>query len=531
MSSLALVLHAHLPFIRHPEHDDFLEEWWLYEAVVECYLPLLSIFHRLTSEGVPWRLTLTLSPPLCGMLRDPLLQSRTARHLDRLCELSLREVQRTAQQPEFAGTARFYRDRLESLRSDYHELWRGDLLGAFRQFQDAGSLEIITCGATHGFLPLMADEPAAVRAQLRLAVDDYRQCFGRAPRGIWLPECAYYDGLDAELAAAELRWFILDAHGVLLGTPRPRAAIFAPIFTPAGPAAFGRDREASRQVWSAEEGYPGDPRYREFYRDVGYELPAPETAPLIPEHGPRRFTSLKYHRVTGRRVALEHKQPYRRDEAMAAVQAHALHFLDSRRRQLETVRAALGREPIVVAPFDAELFGHWWFEGPDFLEAVLRGAALPESGLTLSTPGGYLARNATQQLVRPSASSWGQHGYAEVWAQPRNAWIYPHLRTAAKRMQQAALRHSVDCPAGSVLDRTLAQMARELLLAQSSDWAFLMKTETASEYATARTKQHLARFHALASSVEAGRPGGPTLTKAEWRDTLFPQLDWRVYAR
>lgn len=531
MSALALVLHAHLPFVRHPEHDDFLEEWWLYEAVVECYLPLLAAFRRLTAEGLPWQMSMTLSPPLCGMLRDPLLRTRTARHLDRLCELAEREVRRTERQPDFAATARFYRDRLEGLRSDYHELWQGDLLAAFRGFQDAGSLEIITCGATHGFLPLMADEPTAVRAQLRLAVADYERCFGRRPRGIWLPECAYYDRLDGELAAAELRWFVLDAHGVLLGTPRPRAAIYAPVFTPAGPAAFGRDREASRQVWSAEVGYPGDPRYREFYRDIGYDLPPEDTAPFIPEHAPRRFTGLKYHRVTGRRVALQAKEPYRRDEALAVARAHAAHFVDFRRAQLEKVRETLGREPIVVAPFDAELFGHWWFEGPEFLEEVLRAAAQPESGLTLSTPGSYLTRNPTQQLVRPSASSWGQHGYAEVWAQPRNAWIYPHLRTAARRMQQAALRHAHDCPTGSVLDRTLAQMARELLLAQSSDWAFLMKTETASEYATARTRQHLARFHALATSVEEGRPGVPALTRSEWRDTIFPSLDWRVYAR
>lgn len=530
MPTLALVLHAHLPFVRHPEHDDFLEEWWLYEAVVECYLPLLAAFQRLTDEGLPWRLSLTLSPPLCGMLRDPLLRSRTARHLDRLLELAEREAVRTARQPEFHDTARFYRDRLQTLRADYHERWHGDLLAAFRGFQDAGSLEIITCGATHGFLPLMADELAAVRAQLRLAVEDYRRCFGRAPRGIWLPECAYFDGLDAALADAELRWFVLDAHGVLLGTPRPRAAIFAPIFTPAGPAAFGRDREASRQVWSAEEGYPGDPRYREFYRDIGYELPPAATAPFIPEHGPRRFTSLKYHRVTGRRVGLEQKEPYDRAAALAVVQGHAAHFVASRHEQLAAVESLLGREPIVVAPFDAELFGHWWFEGPDFLESVLRLASAAASGLTLDTPGGYLLRNPTQQLVRPSASSWGQHGYAEVWAQPRNAWIYPHLRTAAARMCAAARRHATHTAAGSLLDRTLAQMARELLLAQSSDWAFLMKTETAAEYATARTRRHLARFHALASSVETGQPT-PVLPRAECQDTLFPQLDWRVYAQ
>ncbi len=525
MSSLALVLHAHLPFVRHPEHDDFLEEWWLYEAVLECYLPLLDAFDRLRGAGLPWALTMTLSPPLCAMLRDPLLRSRTARHLDRVCELAVKEVGRIGG----GGIAGFYRDRVEHLRARYHERWQGDLLAAFRGFQDSGELEIITCGATHGFLPLMADEPSAVRAQLRLAVEDYRRCFGRAPRGIWLPECAYFRGLDAMLAAEELRWFILDAHGVLLGHPRPRAAIYAPVFTPGGPAAFGRDREASRQVWSAEVGYPGDPRYRDFYRDIGYDLPPAELEPLIPLHGPRRFSGLKYHRVTGRFVPMSEKLEYVRADALAAVEENAQHFVASRRAALAPIQEAIGREPIVVVPFDAELFGHWWFEGPEFLERVLQLGAAPESGLTLTTPARFLTAHPTQQLVEPSASSWGQNGYSEVWAQPRNAWIYRHLRTAARRMHEAAERYAGDASLEPWRERTLRQMARELLLAQSSDWAFLMKTETAAEYATARTKQHLSRFDALARGLDSGHPDEARLARCEWRDTIFPELDWRAF--
>jgi 1,4-alpha-glucan branching enzyme len=256
----------------------------------------------------------------------------------------------------------------------------------------------------------MANHAGAVRAQIRVACTDYERHFGRPPRGIWLPECAYFSGLDQELARAELRWFVLDAHGVLLARPRPRAAMYAPGFTPAGPAVFGRDREASRQVWSAEAGYPGDPRYRDFYRDVGFDLPVEQLAPLIPGGGPRRFTGIKYHRVTGRDVSLKEKDYYRRRDAMDAVRSHAAHFLESRLAQVARLSQAPGLAPIVVVPFDAELFGHWWYEGPEFLEEFFRLAAV-ESGLKLTTPSRYLENHPTQQVLDPSPSSWGQNGY------------------------------------------------------------------------------------------------------------------------
>ncbi len=529
---LALVLHAHLPFVRHPEHDDFLEECWLFEAVLETYLPLLEIFDRLAGDGVPFALTMTLTPTLCAMLRDPLLQARTQRYLDRVLELSEREIGRTAilDDPRPHQMAIFYRDRFDALRGQYHDRWRGDLVGAFRSFQDSGQLEIITCAATHGFLPMMAEQAGAVRAQVRVACEDYARLFGRKPRGIWLPECAYFTGLDRELAAAELRWFVLDTHGLLFGRPRPRAAMYAPGITPAGPAAFARDREASRQVWSAEAGYPGDPRYRDFYRDIGFDLPGEQLTPLIPEGAPRRFTGLKYHRVTDRNVPLPQKDLYRRADAMEAARTHAAHFLESRVRQLEPLGEALGRPPILVVPFDAELFGHWWYEGPEFLEHFFRAAAALDGGLKLTSPSRFLAENPTQQLLTPSPSSWGQHGYWEVWVHPRNAWIYRHLQTAAQRMTDLAREHQGINGAAPLVDRALRQMARELMLAQSSDWAFLMKTGTATEYAARRTRRHLTRFNHLHDSVRRGQVDVVELERCEARDNLFAELDWSAFA-
>ena len=312
---LALILHAHLPYVRHPEWEHFLEEDWLYEAITETYLPLLSVLYGLADDGVPFQLTLTLTPPLCHMLRDPLLQQRYERYLDRSLALARREVDRTHDSGQLRELAKFYHARLTQCRRDWHERWHRDLVGAFAELQDRGAIEIITCAATHGFLPLMENFKESVRAQIFLARDHYRETFGRDPRGIWLPECAYVSSLDQVLQEANLRWFILDSHGVMFGSPRPRYAIYTPVFTPSGAAAFGRDRESSRQVWSAEEGYPGDPAYRDFYRDIGFDLSREYLGDALPGDGTRKFTGIKYHRITGR---TPDKELYNRAWALSA---------------------------------------------------------------------------------------------------------------------------------------------------------------------------------------------------------------------
>ena len=234
---LALVLHAHLPYVRHPEYPEFLEEDWLCSKrsrrrTCRCW----TVFDRLTDDEVPWALTLTLTPPLCAMLRDPLLcASVTCVISTARSSLAEKEtVLRVRGRGRAEDTAHFYRARLRDCRRQYLERWGGDLVAAFRGFQDAGNLEIITCAATHGLLPLMENIPQAVRAQIFIARDDYRECFGRDPAGIWLPECAYVGGIDQVLQEANIRWFILDAHGLMYGQPRPRRAIYAPCFTPAG---------------------------------------------------------------------------------------------------------------------------------------------------------------------------------------------------------------------------------------------------------------------------------------------------------
>src|SRR5437763_5070387 len=524
---LALVLHAHLPFVRHPEHEDFLEEDWLFEAITESYLPLIAMMQRLVRDEVPFKLTMTVTPTLCAMLGDELLRERYGRYLDRALALAAREIERNKDDAHLRALGEFYHANFSECRHRFVEEWKGDLVAAFRKLRDDGCLEIIASAATHALLPLLQQSREAVRAQVLVGCDAYRAAFGADPAGFWLPECAYSPGLDRILHEANLRWFVVDAHGLIFGDPGQRRAIYAPCFTPHGPAVFARDRDSSRQVWSATEGYPGDPAYREFYRDIGFDLP---TAALP------KFTGIKYHRITSRHGA---KQLYDPAAAAAVADAHASHFLEVRRQQMNELRA-LDFDPIVVAPFDAELFGHWWFEGPRFLESVLRQAAHAQQDLRLTsrdhyghkdfqltTPTAFLAQHPTQQTVSPAASSWGENGHLGVWLDKTNSWIYPHLHSAAERMTKLARAHRGG--ADELTERALKQLARELFLAQSSDWAFLIRTGTAKHYATKRVTDHLLRFNRLHDECVNGNIDEGFLANCEWRDNIFPEIDWRQY--
>jgi 1,4-alpha-glucan branching enzyme len=531
---LALLLHAHLPFVRHPEHDEFLEEDWFFEAITESYVPLLSMMERLVRDEVPFKLAMTVTPTLCAMLQDSLLRDRYARHLNRLIELAAREVERNRDDDRLRSLAEFYHANFSQCR-DQLVKWDGDLLGVCRRLRDEGCLEIVASAATHGLLPLLQESPEAVRAQVLIGCDSYRAAFGADPAGFWLPECAYNPGLEKILQEADLRWFIIDSHGLMFGQPRPRRAIYAPCYTAAGPAALARDRDSSRQVWSATEGYPGDPAYREFYRDIGFDLP-PEY--VFPESTfrLRKFTGIKYHRITDRSGE---KELYDPEAAAKTAEAHAAHFLATRREKMNEL-LSLDFDPIVVAPFDAELFGHWWFEGPQFLESFIRQAAQGHQDLRLTnknefgrqhfqlcTPTEFLAGHPTQQTIVPAASSWGENGHLGVWLDETNTWIYPPLHSAARRMTKVARAHASDDSA--LTDRLLTQLARELLLAQSSDWAFLMKTGTATHYAAKRVTNHLLRFNRLYEDFMAGKIDEAFLANCEWRDNLFAKVDWRYY--
>jgi 1,4-alpha-glucan branching enzyme len=523
---LCLVLHAHLPFVRHPEFDDFLEEDWLYEAITETYIPLLDIFEGLERDGADWRLTMSLTPTLAAMLSDSLLQERYLKHLDNLIILAGKELERTRWQPQFQPLAKMYHERFLRARHVFAEKYGGNLLHGFRRFFDAGKLELITCAATHGFLPLMTINRNAVRAQIEIGVREFERHLGRRPQGIWLPECGYAPELDSILRDAGLRYFFTDTHGVLYAEPRPKFGVYAPIQCPdSGVAALARDHESSKQVWSAIEGYPGDFDYRDFYRDVGFDLDYDYVKPHLHQLGIRTHLGIKYYKITGR---TDDKQPYERKRALDKAAEHAGNFMFNREKQAEWLSGAMdGRPPLIVAPYDAELFGHWWFEGPEWIDFLLRKIHWDQQNIKTITVPEYLDRYPRIQVSRPTMSSWGYKGYSEVWLEGSNDWIYRHLHQGADRMVELARQNPDPDP---LRRRALNQAARELLLAQSSDWAFIMKTGTMVEYATERTRLHVLNFNHLYEEINAGTIDEPWLGEIERRHNLFPEIDYRVYA-
>ncbi|MCB0221385.1 MAG: DUF1957 domain-containing protein, partial [Chrysiogenetes bacterium] len=513
---LALVLHAHLPFVRHPSRTA-MEEAWLFEAILGTYLPLLDILDHLEEEAVPGRITMSLTPPLASMLRDEVLMAKFDEHLRKMCELAVLEVDRTRTDPDFGPVAGFYRDRLERQRYLFEEAYGRDLVGHFARLQEQGRIEIITCTATHGFLPLLKDSPESVRAQIRVGVAEHTRLIGRAPRGMWLGECAYFEGLDEILAEEGIEYIFMETHSFEHASAPLRHGVQAPLYMPAGVAAFARDPRSSQEVWSAEQGYPGDPSYRDFYRDIGFDLDHVYVAPFLDPSGIRSMTGFKYHAITGK---TDHKNPYDRAAALRTVARHAGDFVHKRWTQARALESHMDRKPLIVAMFDAELFGHWWFEGPEWIENVLR--KLPMAGVLPVGASQYLDACPENQLAQPSSSSWGAGGYNEVWLNSTNDWEYPPLHWAGRKMAQLVENHGGE---NGLIGRALRQAGRELLLAQSSDWPFILKNQTTVGYATRRIHEHLDGFARLAAQIESGSVDEQFLRSLENDNNIFPEVD------
>ncbi|GAB6933205.1 1,4-alpha-glucan branching protein domain-containing protein [Calditerricola satsumensis] len=492
-----LVLHAHLPYVRHLCADR-LEHRWLFEAITECYLPLLDVLEGLVRDRIPFRLTFSLSPTLMAMLADPLLQDRYVDHLRRLIALAEAEIAHHRGRGPYAALAEGYRERFAYLRDIYENRYGRNLLVPLKRLAEQGALELITTTATHAFLPYCATEEM-VRAQIAVGLREFARHMGFCPQGLWLPECAYRPGLGRVLRAFGLRYTFVDAHALRCAVPTPPHDVYAPVETPEGVAVFARDPKASAQVWSRFTGYPGDPDYREYHRDIGYERPQAYLDRYLEPAGVRAPTGIKYWRVTGRS---ETKEPYVPERANARARAHAAHFWHARRTELTVLAERMATPPVATVPFDAELFGHWWYEGPRFLDALLREAA-SDGAVAFTTPSRYLDRHPPCHKAELPFSSWGRNGYGEVWLNGKNDGIYPLLHRRERAMIRVAERYRT---ASAWQKRALCQALRELLLAQSSDWPFILDGQTAVSYATERVRMHVQRFDALVGMVEGTHP-------------------------
>jgi len=545
IGSVVFVLHTHLPWVlghgRWPHGED-----WLYEAAGECYVPILRLLRRLEAEGRKAHLTIGITPILAEMLAAPRFRQGFETYLDERRALADRDSDafRMNGDDQSARLAARWSDFYRDAKRDFLETFAGDLIGAFRDLQDLGRIEILTSAATHGYLPLLGRDES-IEGQIRTGVAAYRRHFRRAPRGIWLPECAYRPaaawsrpvgpprgwsrpGIETFLARHGLQFFFVDTHlvagGVPLGSYEDRFA--EPRLDAAGPpsglspndvhevaagrrriAVFARDPRSSVQVWSADYGYPGDGAYLEFHRKQG-------------------AGGLRYWRITDRRLPLDAKIPYDPATAEDRVRAHAAHFAGLVRETLREHADKTGRPGIVVAPFDTELFGHWWFEGPRWLEAVLREL---EADVSVVTAPEHLEGHRPRSSVRLPEGSWGQGGHHWVWLNDDTTWVWERVYRAEDDFLEA-IRTS-EGERSPVVRRILAQLARELLLLEASDWPFLITTRAARDYAEDRAGFHGDAFDRLRGLLGRATRGPLTtedevwLSELESRDSPFPDAD------
>ena len=549
------MLHAHLPFIHHPESDDYLEESWLYEAISETYIPLLQNFQKLVDEKVNFRITMSMTPPLLSMLDSKLLQKKYIKYLEKLIELSEKEIKRTTYDQRINDLSHYYFNKYSEDLRLFKDVFNCNLIEQFKHFQDLGVLEIITCGATHGYFPILYVNEKTVRAQIAVGVQTYERFFGRKPRGIWLPECGYVPEADKYLREFGLEYAIVESHGILYANPTPIYGTLAPIVSPQGFTVFGRDIESSMQVWSSIDGYPGDYNYREFYRDIGYDIDYDYIKPYIAHNGVRVHTGIRYYRITGK---TEFKDVYNLQWAKDSAERQAGHFFNSRIEQVENASKYMDKPPIILCPYDAELYGHWWYEGPYWLYILFKKIYYDECNFELITPSEYMDKYPEIQQCQPCRSSWGANGYSEVWLNPSNDYAHRHLHVAGDRMCELAYRFSKDhdvlknyeneiqklkkekksiSTITSKKDyretklrvRALNQMARELLLAQSSDWLFIITNNTMVDYAHRRIKDHIGRLTRLYNEIKENKIDKNFLLEIEKKDSIFPDIDYRIY--
>jgi len=540
-------LHSHLPYVlnhgRWPHGSD-----WITEAAIDTYLPLIEALRALDAEGVKAPITIGFTPVLANQLASDAFRAELELYFEQRlqhCDEAPASLEETGD-IHLIPLVDYWRERLTRLRALFRSI-DGDILGVFRDLETRGRLEIIGSAATHGFLPLLSRDES-IQLQLDVGQREHKRLFGRAPRGFWLPECAYRPrgpwkplpnapdtgvrpGIEEYLADAGFRYFFADAHMARAGSPLGlygqvvanelehiaspdanwettrtpyRAYRVTSTYTPETVAAFIRDPESSAQVWSRHQGYPGDGRYLEF-------------------HKIRWPGGLKLWRVTGNGIDLGAKEPYDPPTASAITSAHAAHFASL----LATIAAGhpVHRRGVVVAPFDTELFGHWWYEGPAFLANVYR-ALQAQPAIKPATASDHLAVNRARTGLRLAPGSWGAKGDYSMWLNDETAWTWPKIWDLEERFWTMA-REAIELP--SAYD-ALAQAAREMLLLQSSDWQFIISTGAVTDYAIRRFNGHADACDRLFTAITAGLASGD-LTNAtnlafdlRKQDDLFPNV-------
>jgi len=498
----SFVLHTHMPYVRKngtwPVGED-----WLLRAMSEVYMPLLESLERLKDEGLTSCIALTLTPVLCEQLADPYIQERFIAHLKTMAEHTSGDIRdfEYFHDDERKAMAEQYYQRFEKMLVDFLAIDR-DIVGALRSFERDGLIETIASSATHAFLPAQGSE-RTVRYQVATGIESHRRHMGVDPRGFWIPECAYREGIENTLEAEGVRYFVAD----------PSAAPEIPSTCPylvgdSTVAVLLRSDRAHDNVWDERSGYPADDLYMDTTKYY---------------HG----SGLHYWKVTGPGVAIEEKAVYGPKAAMARALDHSRHFISDISSEISGSPACPGGvRPLVLASYDTELFGHGWQEGIYWLEVTVRSLAASDS-IRLVTPTRYLDENPPESAARLSSTSWGTNRDHSTWLNPETEWMWDELGKSQEEFFELLERFKGSDDPG--VARALSQAAREILLLESSDWPYMVAKNRARKYATQRFLTHLERFRQIAEAVEGGRDQEiSNLSEIEETDRIFVELDLGV---
>jgi 1,4-alpha-glucan branching enzyme len=520
------VLNAHLPFVSREDGCAASGEQVFFEALSDTYLPLIEVCDHLDGDHIPFRLAVSLSPILCHMLNDEALSSHYLEYVDKQIDFGVREIERTRNDPDLCALARLYYDRVVDKRILYTERYNRNPLKALEWYQKKGRVELLTTAASHAFLPIYAAYPEAIQAQIEAAIASHRGGFGRIPQGFWLPELGWTADLDEYLRSYNFSYTVVDTHAALLGNPQARRGSFYPIKTPSQVFILTRDHYAFRDIMDADTGFRSAPVYRDCSEDAGYELPAELVRPFLGEQGIRTQTGYKY-RAAGRVGGK--KQIYNPQLAREQAENHARAFLEARISRLNQAGALMAETPISLCAYDADTFGRFWYEGPEFLETLFREGAAHRD-VQFMNPAEYLFKQELEAIetVLPEFSSWGTNGYAETWLDASNDWMYRHAVRSLERMIELAERFPND---SGLKERALNQAAREILLVQSSDWPRMLYHQESPEHARSQIEMALRNFTTIYEALGSNYISTEWLTTLEKRHNFFPHINYRVFRR
>ncbi len=518
--SINMVLQGHLPFVKEPGYPQFLEETWFFEGLSETYIPLAQMLLRLQAKGIKSHVTLSLSATLIGMMQDELLQDRYIAYLDTLINLGERELVRLDGQGQIYELAKSYHDRYCELRGFFVDTISRDLIKVYRQLFDAGIVNLITTAATHAYLPLFQGHPRAVSAQVEEGLVAFEEAFAIRPTAFWLPECGFYPGLEKILREKKLKYTYVAAHSLLFGSADLPNGLYEPVKDPkSGMVFFPRHYAASQDIWDQSTGYPSDPAYREFYRDIGFSL---DMDYLSTEEYPlpgRIFTGYKYYSITD--LETNAKELYNPELAQKRIVENVDNFIYRRRQERRSFPASYNGAPIMTVALNADLFGHWWHEGIMWLETFIMRMQ-EQKDLMLCTAEEYIKLFPAKTTGLPSLSSWEQGGYSESWLSDNTQGLYPYLFAYIEDVSACMDRYPAT---QNIKKRILDQLIRELLMSMGSDWLFLLGSGAYQNFALKQIQEHLENMRAIIDGICQGSLQVNWILELNKRHSVLPNID------